>query len=140
MPVSPLSPLGSAGERVRRKLEQIRERNLAPQELSADVLERSEAYTVIFDAPGVAHEDLQVRFVDGRVMIRGERFRDAYEGFELVASGRSLSFQGEVPLPEDAIVTPESGAATLRSDGTLAIEIPKDDGTLDEGAASRVPE
>lgn len=121
----------TAGNRVRRKVRHLRERNADPHRLHADVREHRDAYTVIFDAPGVDHEDVRVRYVDGRVWTRIERLRDAYEGFDLVAGGRPLALDGEVELPDDAIVTPEASEAMLRADGTLHIRLPKQEATTD---------
>lgn len=127
--------LSSARKRLRRKLDHIRQRRLDPQSLDADVREKPDAYTVVFDAPGVVHEDIQVRYVDGQVMTRIERFRDSYEGFELTVSERTLSFGGEVALPDDANVSPESGDATLRANGTLRVSVPKEQAEIEEPEA-----
>lgn len=93
--------------------------------LRPDLLEDDDAYLVVFDAPGAAASDVQVRFDDGKVLVRIDRFRDHYEGFEMRYPGRGLSLDGQVRLPRDAAVDPEGAAATLRSNGTLEVRVPK---------------
>lgn len=93
--------------------------------LPADVLESGDAYLVVFDAPGVTASDVQVRYVDDRVEVRIDRFRDFYDGFEMVYPGRGLSLDGSAALPDDATVDTEAATATLSDDGTLQVRIPK---------------
>ena len=93
--------------------------------LPADVLESEDAYLVVFDAPGVTATDVQVRYVDDRVEVRIDRFRDFYENYEMVYPGRGLSLDGSATLPEDAVVDAGEATATLRDDGTLRVRIPK---------------
>jgi len=99
--------------------------------LAADVLESEEAYLVVFDAPGAAASDVQVRYKDGEVLVRIDRFREFREGFEMRFPGRGLALDGSGELPPDALVDPDHATATLRDDGTLAVEIPKRDDPLD---------
>jgi HSP20 family molecular chaperone IbpA len=108
-------------EQFGRGLSRVQERRPLPY----DLLESDEAYLVVFDAPGVSRSDLQVRFLDGAVQVRVDRFRDFYEGFEMRIPGRGLSIDGEVDLPGDAAVDPDRATATLGEDGTLRVEIPK---------------
>ncbi len=93
--------------------------------LPADVLESEDAYLVVFDAPGVTATDVQVRYVDDRVEVRLDRFRDFYDEFEMVYPGRGLSLDGSATLPDDAVVDAAEATATLRDDGTLRVRIPK---------------
>jgi HSP20 family molecular chaperone IbpA len=93
--------------------------------LPADVLDSDDAYLVVFDAPGVTASDVQVRYVDDRVEVRIDRFRNFYDGFEMVYPGRGLSLDGSATLPDDAVVDTDSATATLRDDGTLQVRIPK---------------
>jgi HSP20 family molecular chaperone IbpA len=95
--------------------------------LPADVLEADDAYLVVFDAPGATASDVQVRYVDDRVEVRIDRFRDFHEGFEMRYPGRGLALDGSVTLPADALVDPETASATLKRDGTLQVRIPKVD-------------
>lgn len=95
--------------------------------LAADLLESDDAYLVVFDAPGVSGGDVQVRFVNGEVRVRLERFREFHEGFEMRLPGRGLSLDGHVRLPEDATIDPEAATATLKESGTLHVRIPKGD-------------
>lgn len=93
--------------------------------LQEDVLETDDSYLVVFDSPGVEPEDVQVRYVDGRVKIRVDRFREFYDGFEMRYPGRSMDRDGEASLPADAVVDPDAATARLTDVGTLEIDIPK---------------
>lgn len=129
--------------------------------LPADLLESEEAFLAIFDAPGAELEDVQVRFDEGTIRVRIDRYRDLYEGFEMRFPGRGLTLDGEVDLPEGASVEPKKSDATLAMNGTLRVEIPKDDddavdiepheegdspgetpdeGTLDDDSGEEVPD
>ncbi len=109
--------------RVGRGLGQVQER----RPLAYDLLETDEEYLVVFDAPGVEPEDVQVEFADTTVEVRLDRFRDFYDGFEMRFPGRGLRLSGSVTLPEDASVTgvDTDAAATLTRSGTLQVTIPK---------------
>jgi len=91
------------------------------------LLESEEEYLIVFDAPGVKTEDIQVKFVETTLEVRIDRFRDFYDGFEMRFPGRGLSLTGSVELPEDASVTKTdaNAAATLTRSGTLQVKIPK---------------
>ncbi|GGN85280.1 Hsp20/alpha crystallin family protein [Haloarcula pellucida] len=99
--------------------------------LPADLLESEDAYLVVFDAPGATASDVQVRYVDDRVEVRIDRFRDFHDGFEMRYPGRGLALDGSVTLPEDAVVDAEAATATLKHDGTLQVRIPKSE-TVDD--------
>lgn len=94
-------------------------------ELSADLLEADDSYLVVFDVPGATATDVQVRYVDGAVLVRVDRFRQFHEGFEMRFPGRGMALDGSVELPADAIVQPDAARATLLEDGTLEIRLPK---------------
>lgn len=125
---------------MRAKLQRIRDQRLHPTKLSADVLEHSDAYTVVLDAPGVEPEDIHVRFINGKINIRAERLRNTYEGFDLVTANRSMYFEAEVLLPEDVVVTPEAGEATVQTDGTLSVTMPKVDAVTTADTTTDVSE
>ncbi|MFC6756104.1 MULTISPECIES: Hsp20/alpha crystallin family protein [Haloarcula] len=93
--------------------------------LPSDLLESDDAYLVVFDAPGATASDLQVRYVDDRVEVRLDRFREFYDDYEMTYPGRGLALDGSVTLPEDAVVDAGAASATLKGDGTLHVEIPK---------------
>ena len=99
--------------------------------LSYDLLESDEAYLVVFDAPGVRGEDLNVTFLDRTVEVEIDRFRDFYDGYEMLFPGRGVSLSGSAELPRDANVTPQGANATLTRNGTLQVEIPKTDDAQD---------
>ena len=93
--------------------------------LPADLLESEDAYLVVFDAPGATASDLQVRYVEDRVEVRLDRFREFYDDYEMRYPGRGLALDGSVTLPEDAVVDPDAASATLKHDGTLQVSMPK---------------
>ena len=93
--------------------------------LESDLLESDDEYLVVFDAPGAVSTDVQVRYVEGSVRVRMDRFRDYREGFEMRFPGRGLSLDGRVGLPEDAVVDPDAADATLVDNGTLEVVLPK---------------
>ncbi len=109
-------------EKVGRGWSKMQER----RPLSYDLLESDDAYLVVFDAPGVRGEDVKVKFLDHTVEVRLDRFREFYDGFELMFPGRGLTLSGSATLPADADVTPQGATATLTRNGTLEVEIPKD--------------
>ncbi|WP_435069489.1 Hsp20/alpha crystallin family protein [Haloplanus sp. C73] len=108
-------------ERVGRGVSKVQERKPLPY----DVLESDDAYLVVFDAPGVTRSDVQVRYVEGEVQVRLDRFRDLHEDFEMRFPGRGLSLDGRARLPPDADVDAGEASATLSDNGTLRIEVPK---------------
>ena len=95
--------------------------------LSHDLLESDDAYLVVFDAPGVRGEDLNVTFLDHTVEVELDRFREFYDGYEMLFPGRGVTLSGQADLPRDANVTPQGANATLTRNGTLQVEIPKED-------------
>ena len=127
------SAVRSLLERAGRGVSRVQERKPLPY----DLLESEDAYLVVFDAPGVEPSDVQVRFVDGEVQVRADRFREFHEGFETRFPGRGLALSGRAQLPPDASVDVEAADATLAENGTLEVRIPKrtdaTDVPLDEG-------
>ncbi|WP_138005158.1 Hsp20/alpha crystallin family protein [Halalkalirubrum salinum] len=117
------SAVNAVLSRVGRSLGQVQER----RPLSYDLLETDEEYLVVFDAPGVEPEDVQVKFADTTLEVRLDRFRNFYDGFEMRFPGRGLRLSGSVTLPDDASVTgvDTNAAATLTRSGTLQVTIPK---------------
>ncbi|MFB6080878.1 MAG: Hsp20/alpha crystallin family protein [Haloferacaceae archaeon] len=110
-------------DRIGRGMSRVQERTPLP----SDLLESDDAYLVVFDAPGATRSDVQVRFVEGEVQVRIDRFRDFREGFEMRYPGRGLSLDGSVDLPDDAVVDPEEATATLSDSGVLEVRLPKAD-------------
>lgn len=121
------SAVRSLLERVGRGVSRVQERKPLPY----DLLESEDAYLVVFDAPGVEPSDVQVRFVDGEVQVRADRFRAFHEGFETRFPGRGLALSGRARLPPDAVVDPEDADATLSENGTLEVRIPKESDSTD---------
>ncbi|MFC4436798.1 MULTISPECIES: Hsp20/alpha crystallin family protein [Natrialbaceae] len=93
--------------------------------LPVDLLEDETSYLVIFDAPGAEPDDIQVRYLEGTVKIRIDRFRQFHDGYEMRFPGRGMELEGEAELPGDAVVEPDAGTAKLTESGALRIEIPK---------------
>ena len=108
-------------ERVGRAMGRAQERKPLP----VDLLESEDAYLAVFDAPGAQSSDVQVRYNDGAVEVRIDRFRGFHEGFEMRYPGRGLSLDGRVELPADAHVDAEAATATLEDNGTLHVRVPK---------------
>ncbi|MGN8216995.1 Hsp20/alpha crystallin family protein [Halococcus morrhuae DSM 1307] len=102
--------------------------------LATDLLESDDAYLVVFDAPDASAEDVQVRFSERAVHVRIDRTREHREGFEMRFPGRGLSLDGSVTLPAEATVDPDAASASLTTEGTLEVELPKvedpDDGPI----------
>ncbi len=118
-------------QRVGRAASKVQESKPLP----VDLLESDDAYLVVFDAPGATGSDVQVRYADGAVHVRIDRFRDFYDGFEMVFPGRGLSLDGKADLPADAVVDAEEATATLTESGTLRVRVPKRGETADEPSA-----
>jgi HSP20 family molecular chaperone IbpA len=123
----------SAGDAVLRRVGRVYGRVQESTPLEADVLESDETLVVVFDAPGVQSSDVQVRFVDDRVLVRIDRFREFHEGYEMRFPGRGLSLDGEVTIPDDVTVDPDAASATLTEHGTLEIRLPKQGTEGDSG-------
>ena len=88
-----------------------------------DLYETAEAYVVTAELPGLAHEDLQIDFRDGRLTLSGLRREDSagseqYQRMERGHGSFSRTFQLPIPIESDAIV------ADLR-DGVLRVTCPK---------------
>ena len=103
--------------------------------LSADLLEGEDAYLIVFDAAGATAEDIGVRFEGRTVSVRIDRFREFYEGYEMVFPGRGLALSGDVELPPEATVDADRADATLTRTGTLEILIPKAESETTEADA-----
>ncbi len=135
--MSRLARASAVVRRVRTRLADIKDRRLDPAELDADVIEHAAGVTAIFDAPGVEPEDVDVRFLDGRIVASADRRRESYDGYRRVVTTRRLAFAGEVPLPDADEMDAEGGEATVRADGTLEITVPRD-GAVAEDEPDRV--
>lgn len=115
----------TVGGLIYRQIGRARRHVQRTRPLPADILETDTTYLAVFDAPGTDSEDVQVRYVGGGVRVRIDRFRPHREGFRLRYAGRSMELDGEVALPEDAIVQPDAATARLTDAGELHVEIPK---------------
>lgn len=115
----------SVGSAVLDRLGRTASRVQEARSLRPDLLEDDDSFLAVFDAPGATPSDIQVRFTDGKVLVRIDRFREPYDGFEMRYPGRGLSLDGRARLPRDARVDANAATATLRANGTLAVSIPK---------------
>jgi HSP20 family protein len=120
----------SVVESVGRAVGRTQERRPLP----VDLLENDDAYLAVFDAPGARHSDIQVRFEGGEVLVRIDRFREFHEGYEMRFPGRGLSLDGHVELP--GAVDPAGASATLKTDGTLQVRVPKVESAASEHGVS----
>lgn len=124
--MSVLRDLGrSVGSAVLERVGRTASRLQESRSLRPDLLEDDASYLAVFDAPGATASDVQVRFKDGKVLVRVDRFREHREGFEVRYPGRGLALDGRVRLPQDAAVDADAATATLRANGTLEVRIPK---------------
>ncbi|MXR41318.1 Hsp20/alpha crystallin family protein [Halobaculum sp. WSA2] len=115
------SAMNTVLDRVGRGVATVQEKS----PLAYDVLESADAFLVVFDAPGAERSDVQVRFNEGAVEVRIDRFRDFREGFEMRFPGRGLALDGRAELPPGAAVEPEDASSTLTDHGTLRVRVPK---------------
>lgn len=120
-------PLRAVGEAVAKHLGRAAGRVQEETPLATDLYAGDDEYLAVVDAPGVRASDVQVRFVDDRIDVRVERFREFHEGYEMRYPGRGLSLEGSVTLPEDDAVDPDAADAGLQSDGTLQVRLPRTD-------------
>jgi len=123
---------GAVLKRVGRVASRLQESSTLP----VDVLESDDEYLVVFDAPGATASDVQVRYLDDRVVVRIDRFREFREGFEMRFPGRGLSLDGHAALPDDAVVDASQAKARLNDDGTLYVFLPKAAGEGGETAVT----
>ncbi|QCS43819.1 Hsp20/alpha crystallin family protein [Natrinema versiforme] len=122
-----LKDLGkSVGSALYRQVGRANGRVQNHRSLPVDILENDTSYRVVFDAPGAEPDDVQVRYLEGNIKIRIDRFRQFHEGYEMRFPGRGMSLNGEAELPTDAVVDPDAGTARLSETGTLSVELPKD--------------
>ena len=124
----------SVGNAVLQRIGRAASKVQESKPLPVDLLESDDAYLVVFDAPGATGSDVQVRYADGAVHVRIDRFRDFYEGFDMLFPGRGLSLDGQAELPADAVVDAEAATATLTEHGTLRVRVPKHSEQMDESS------
>ena len=92
--------------------------------LAVDVVERTDAYELVAEVPGVRSEDLEVKLEDGVLTISAKRDRSQNEernGYRRLER-RYGSFCRSFSLPED--IHEDAVSADLK-DGVLTIRVPK---------------
>lgn len=90
----------------------------------ADVCETTDAIWIDFEVPGVAENDLWLRFEPGQIVIGGTRVRREVEGACRchVVEIETGAFRRAVPLPAE--VDGNAVEATLEN-GVLRVRVPK---------------
>lgn len=114
---------GSLGSRLVETVGRVFGRAQEQRALPADLLESDDEFLAVFDAPGAHAADVQVKYEDDAVVVRVDRFREFYDGFDMRFPGRGLTLDGRVELPGP--VDPRRASANLHDDGTLHVRVPK---------------
>lgn len=140
MPGSDRSVTKSLLDAVMENVGRVAGRVQEQRSLRSDLLESSDAYLIVVDAPGAERQDIDVRYRDGDVTVTVERFREFREGFSMRFPGRGLSLRGTVTLPADADINPDAGRAELDDTGTLRIYLPKASASDGESATETAEE
>ncbi|RQG94436.1 Hsp20/alpha crystallin family protein [Natrarchaeobius chitinivorans] len=87
-----------------------------------DLLESDDAYLLVVDVPGVTADALEVSAEDGHLGIEAQREKDLPGEYRYLEENRSIFFDVELPVPEDAL----EGEADVSVDrGVLELTIPK---------------
>ena len=115
----------TVGQQVFEGVGRVSSRAQERRPLPVDLLESDESHLAVFDAPGAAREDIQIRFDENTLYVRIDRFREFYEDFEMRVPGRGLALDGQVTLPEEASVDEGGAKATLTDSGTIQVRLPK---------------
>lgn len=115
----------SIGTEAMKRVGRVASRFQEHRPLSSDLLESEDEYLVVVDVPGVTASDVAVRYENGAVHVRVDRFRDHYEGYTMRFPGRGLSLDGRRRLPAGAEVDASAARARLADDGTLSVFLPK---------------
>jgi HSP20 family molecular chaperone IbpA len=115
----------SVGSSVAEAVGQLFGRAQEQRPLPANLYESEDEFLAVFDAPGADPLDVQVTYEVNAIVVRVDRFREFYDGFEMTFPGRGLTLDGRLDFPKGASVNPDEASATLREDGTLYIHVPK---------------
>lgn len=121
----------SIGNAVMKRVGRVAGRFQEERPLASDLLESEDEYLVVFDVPGVTASDLDVRYENGAVHVRVDRFRDHHEGYSMRFPGRGLSLDGRRRLPRDADVDASKARARIDGEGTLSVYLPKRESGFD---------
>ncbi|RKD98274.1 Hsp20/alpha crystallin family protein [Halopiger aswanensis] len=105
-----------------------------------DLLESDDRYLLVLDVPGVTADSIDLAIEDGRLSIDAQRQKDLPDDYRYLEENRSLFFDVELPLPDDAIEA-DLDAGVER--GVLELSIPKrpaDDETTIDVVEGRIRE
>lgn len=106
-------------------LEPFWRRELAASAAPAvDVIERDDGYEITAELPGMEQNDIEVKLVNGSLMIKGEKQEEKEEKRKdyYLHERRFGSFERRFPLPEG--LDPEKIDATFKN-GVLMVRLPK---------------
>jgi HSP20 family protein len=91
---------------------------------AVDVVEKDKAYEITAELPGIEEKNIDVKFSDGVLSIKGEKVeeKEEKENDRYLSERRYGSFQRAFRLPDG--VDAEKIAATFK-DGVLSVTLPK---------------
>ena len=90
---------------------------------AVDITERTDAYLVTAELPGIATEDVEITFQDGLLTIQGERLRADAAGEKVHRAERRYgAFRRSITLPTHVQADKIEASA---QDGVLQILVPK---------------
>ena len=136
---SPIREMATVQDQMNRLLEDVfgrryLEEGTLPWQPPVDIEENREAYVVRAELPGLRQEDIKIMVEDNRLVLRGEKRREAeetgtnYHRVERVYGQFERSFTLTHALRQDKI-------EALYKDGVLTVRVPK----ADEAKAREIP-
>ncbi|OVE85386.1 Hsp20/alpha crystallin family protein [Natronolimnobius baerhuensis] len=87
-----------------------------------DLLESDEAYLLVLDVPGISADSLELTADDSHLEITARRAKSLPDEFQYLEENRSLFFDVELPVPDDALA---QEAQAMVDRGVLELTIPK---------------
>ena len=119
----------AVGYRLYHQVGRARSHLQESRSVTVDVLEGDDSFLVVFNAPDVDPESVEVRFMEDTVYVDLERFREYREGYRMRFPGRGMTLSGKATLPARAVVDPEAAVARVTERGTIAVELPRGETT-----------
>lgn len=91
---------------------------------AVDIIESDDGYEVTAELPGMDQKDIEVKLVNGSLMIKGEKQEEKEEKRKdyYLRERRFGSFERRLPMPEG--IDPDKIEATFKN-GVLMIRLPK---------------